>query len=118
MHHVNRRIATFIFAFVIGISVNGYVTAQGTAQKSTEDISLSGRMDRAFWIAQLDKLARPVLSNMAQDNLKKNMPVLVFKRTDNPDLEKENERFKQELNQLKVKEVEQQQTKKLFELII
>ena len=44
----------------------------------------SGKADRKFWIAQLDKLARPVLSNMAADNLKKNMPVLVSKRSDNP----------------------------------
>ena len=108
---MKRKVPAFIFAFFIGISFNAYVTGQSTTKKITEAVSISSKADRTFRVAQLDKLARPVLSNMAQDNLKKNRPVLVSKRTDNPDLEKENERVRQELNQLKVKEVEQQQTK-------
>lgn len=39
--------------------------------------------DRAYWLQQLDKLARPVISHLAQDDLKKSMPVTVSKRTDN-----------------------------------
>ena len=44
----------------------------------------------------MDKLARPVM---------------VSKSNNKSDFEKENERLMQELNQLKVKEVEKQQTK-------
>jgi len=39
--------------------------------------------DRAYWLQQMDKLARPVISHLAQDDLKKSMPVAVSKRTDN-----------------------------------
>ena len=39
--------------------------------------------DRQFWLDHLDKLARPVLTNLAKDELKKNMPVQVSKRADN-----------------------------------
>ena len=88
MGRITRRIVAFGLAVVIGISFNGRATAQSTGQKTTADVALSGKMDRAFWIDQLDKLARPVLTNMAQDNLKKNMPVLVSKRSDNPEMRK------------------------------
>jgi hypothetical protein len=39
--------------------------------------------DRAYWVQQLDKMARPVLYHLAKDDLKKTMPVEVSKRTDN-----------------------------------
>ncbi|MDO6430597.1 DUF2264 domain-containing protein [Flavitalea sp. BT771] len=39
--------------------------------------------DRAYWLQQMDKLARPVLSHLAQDDLRKSMPVVVSKRSDN-----------------------------------
>ena len=88
MGRITRRIVAFGLAVVIGISFNSRATAQSTGQKTTADVALSGKMDRTFWIDQLDKLARPVLTNMAQDNLKKNMPVLVSKRSDNPEMRK------------------------------
>ena len=71
MCRITRRIVAFGLAVVIGISFNGRATAQSTGQKTTADVALSGKMDRAFWIDQLDKLARPVLTNMAQDSAKK-----------------------------------------------
>ncbi|MEP6947907.1 MAG: DUF2264 domain-containing protein [Ginsengibacter sp.] len=43
-----------------------------------------GIKERQFWLAHLDKLARPVLINLSKDELKKNMPVLLSKRSDNP----------------------------------
>ncbi|MEO6731155.1 MAG: DUF2264 domain-containing protein [Ferruginibacter sp.] len=49
------------------------------AQNSTD-----GLKDRQFWLEHLDKLARPVLTNLANDNLKKNMPVMLSIKTDNP----------------------------------
>lgn len=43
-----------------------------------------GNKDRQFWLAHLDKLARPVLTNQAKDELRKNMPIELSERTDNP----------------------------------
>jgi hypothetical protein len=40
--------------------------SKANAQSKTE-----GSKDREFWLAHLDKLARPVLSNLAKDELKK-----------------------------------------------
>jgi hypothetical protein len=43
----------------------------------------AGTGDREYWLVQLDKLARPVLSNLAHDDLKKVMPLVLSARTDN-----------------------------------
>jgi hypothetical protein len=43
----------------------------------------NGLADRQYWLEQLDKLARPILSNLANDNLRAAMPVALSKRTDN-----------------------------------
>ena len=53
------------------------------AQNKTDGIK-----DREYWLSQLDKIARPVLGNLAKDELKKNMPVLLSKRSDNPAVRK------------------------------
>lgn len=42
-----------------------------------------GQNDRKVWLNYLDKLARPILSNMAQDKLKENMPVILSPTIDN-----------------------------------
>ena len=42
-----------------------------------------GTSDRQLWLSYMDKVARPVLSNLANDELKKNMPVELSKITDN-----------------------------------
>ncbi|MDR3711797.1 MAG: FkbM family methyltransferase [Puia sp.] len=42
-----------------------------------------GVNDRAYWLAEMDKLARPVLSNLAADNLRNALPLVLSKRTDN-----------------------------------
>jgi len=39
--------------------------------------------DRAFWIAEMDKMVRPVLSSLAHDSLRILMPQVVSNRTDN-----------------------------------
>lgn len=39
--------------------------------------------DRKIWLNYLDKIARPVLSNLANDQLKEKMPVELSKRVDN-----------------------------------
>jgi len=39
--------------------------------------------DRELWISYMDKIAKPVLSNLAEDRLKEKMPVELSKRIDN-----------------------------------
>ncbi|MFT3823575.1 MAG: DUF2264 domain-containing protein [Chitinophagaceae bacterium] len=38
---------------------------------------VSGANDRKFWLVQLDKIARPVLSNLAADQLHEKMPIVL-----------------------------------------
>ncbi|RYZ51768.1 MAG: DUF2264 domain-containing protein, partial [Chitinophagaceae bacterium] len=42
-----------------------------------------GTADRKLWLAYMDKLARPVLENLAAEKLKQNMPVVLSKKIDN-----------------------------------
>jgi len=39
--------------------------------------------DRKVWLSTLDKIARPVLSNLAENKLKETMPVVLSRRIDN-----------------------------------
>ena len=41
-----------------------------------DDKKFTSKNDRAYWVAVLDKIASPVLSNMSKGELKKNMPVV------------------------------------------
>jgi len=43
----------------------------------------AGDRDRDFWLSQLDRLARPILSNLANDRLRPALPSTLSKRTDN-----------------------------------
>ena len=45
--------------------------------------------DRKIWLNYLDKIARPVLSNLAQAQLKENMPVELSKTVDNKENRKQ-----------------------------
>jgi len=51
-----------------------------SAQKKNKITALSGRK---LWLNYMDKVARPVLSNLAADELKANMPVMLSERIDN-----------------------------------
>ena len=39
--------------------------------------------DRQLWLSYMDKIARPVLSNLSEDKLKEKMPVILSRRIDN-----------------------------------
>ena len=39
--------------------------------------------DRTFWLSYMDKIARPVISNLAEGKLKENMPVVLSPKVDN-----------------------------------
>ena len=43
---------------------------------------------RDMWLSYLDKVARPVISNIAADRLKPQMPVVLSETCDNPDQRK------------------------------
>lgn len=59
-----------------------FVAVLLTAQFS---IAQNQHADRKFWLSYMDKLARPILSNLAQDKLKENMPVILSPTIDNKD---------------------------------
>jgi len=65
--------------FILSVLISIVTLSKTNAQNKTD-----GSKDREFWLVHLDKLARPVLSNLAKDELKKNMPVELSIRTDNP----------------------------------
>src|ERR1700694_4065228 len=47
--------------------------------------NLTNENDRQLWLNYLDKIARPVVYNLAEDKLKEKMPVVLSKRVDNAD---------------------------------
>jgi hypothetical protein len=64
-----------IFYFIL-ISTPFLASAQ--SKKNTAQIS-----DRKLWLSYMDKVARPVISNLAADQLKEKMPMLLSDRIDN-----------------------------------
>ena len=65
----------FLFSAVCSLMLTVCCIAQKTNIKNVDD--------RKIWLSYLDKLARPVLSNMAANTLKQNMPVVLSERIDN-----------------------------------
>jgi hypothetical protein len=55
--------------------------ATTTMAQNDKPVPLS---DRAVWIQYLDKIARPVLTNLAANTLHQHMPVVLSERVDNP----------------------------------
>ncbi len=51
-------------------------------------ISKDNENRREQWLTYLDKIARPVISNLASDKLKENMTVILSNTTDNPEQRK------------------------------
>jgi hypothetical protein len=50
---------------------------------SAQNKPVNGLADRKLWLDYMDKIARPVLSNLADDKLKQNMPVMLADNIDN-----------------------------------
>jgi hypothetical protein len=50
---------------------------------SAQNKPVNGLADRKLWLDYMDKIARPVLSNLADDKLKQNMPVMLSENIDN-----------------------------------
>jgi hypothetical protein len=51
-----------------------------------QQVNKTGKADREYWLSCLDRVAGPVLSNLADDRLKEKMPVVLSERTDNREL--------------------------------
>jgi hypothetical protein len=64
---------SFVIVFVFFVALQ--VRAQGQAAKTDST--------RELWLTYLDKVARPVMENIAADKLKANMPLLLSDRIDN-----------------------------------
>lgn len=54
-----------------------------SAKKKTAAKEVAPLSDRKFWLQQLDRLARPVLSNLAAGTLREKMPVTLSPKVDN-----------------------------------
>ncbi|AYL99461.1 DUF2264 domain-containing protein [Mucilaginibacter celer] len=54
----------------------------GCLPASAQNKPANGLADRKLWLDYLDKIARPVISNLANDKLKQNMPVMLADNTD------------------------------------
>lgn len=63
------------FAWIICFLLFGWPVTQVAGQPANSH--------RAQWLAYMDKIARPVFSNLAKGELKKNMPVALSKEVDN-----------------------------------
>lgn len=73
MDRILLGVCLFFSVAVCGQPVSGRVSDGGSGLRS----------DRDFWLEQLDRIARPVIENLAHDELKKNMPLVLSKRIDN-----------------------------------
>ena len=79
---MKRIIKSFVIISLLGLIHTFFGCAVVSGQVTFEN-NKTGLEDRRFWLEQMDKLARPVLSNLAENTLKINMPVKLSKRTDN-----------------------------------
>jgi hypothetical protein len=64
-----------IFYFIL---ISSPFLASAQSKKSTAQVP-----DRKLWLNYMDKVARPVISNLAADQLKEKMPMLLSDRIDN-----------------------------------
>jgi hypothetical protein len=69
-----------VVGLLLGLSA-GAVFPQ--KKKTTKNLPAPTLSDRQFWLAELDKMVRPVLSSLAHDSLRIVMPKVVSKRVDN-----------------------------------
>lgn len=71
---INQSIKNYRAILVFGLTI--IFAAYSNAQSSGAD-------DRKVWLKQLDKIARPVLSNLSAGTLKEKMPLVLSDRVDN-----------------------------------
>jgi hypothetical protein len=73
------RYALSLFCFVL---LCGFASAAGLNTNNTAPKN-PAQTDREYWLAELDKMVKPVIRSLAHDSLKIAMPKIVSQRTDN-----------------------------------
>src|SRR5437764_8443857 len=65
---------------IAAVLICEFLLAPGLQSQTTD---MAPGNDRKVWLMYLDKVARPVMSSLAEDKLKENMPVALSKKIDN-----------------------------------
>lgn len=79
MKHIGSRFALVILFAYAGATMT-YAQKKTTAK--ADKLVSSGLVDRQFWLTQLDKMVRPVITSLAHDSLRFVMPKVVSRRVD------------------------------------
>lgn len=75
---ITRFIKYFFLVLIVMSSVSVFSQSKKTNKKDKPQAAIaSGQQDREFWVATLYKIANPVIHNLAEGSLRKNMPVEV-----------------------------------------
>jgi hypothetical protein len=80
INHKYKVLAQFINKALLAYIVC-QISLQATSIAQTKNETTGN--DRKIWLAYLDKVARPVISSIAEDKLKEKMPVELAKKPDN-----------------------------------
>ncbi|HMH21873.1 MAG TPA: DUF2264 domain-containing protein [Puia sp.] len=82
-HFFLVRRSVFALLLILSLVLPSMAHGQeGKGPKMTAQMN-TGASDREFWLVQLDRLARPILSSLANDDLRNALPAILSKRTDN-----------------------------------
>jgi hypothetical protein len=73
---------SILFAPLLALPSNS--KAQTAKAHGTQTTQAAPTGDRAYWLQQMDRLSRPLLSNLANDNLHTAMPIVLSPNSDNP----------------------------------
>jgi hypothetical protein len=79
---IKRIVLSVFFGLLICPALSAQASLPGTGSGSEQTM---GANDRHLWLEYLDKIARPVFSNLAEDRLRSAMPVILSPRIDNKD---------------------------------
>jgi hypothetical protein len=77
----------FVLLCTCCLLVNVTAQKRKTVQRNKDKVTQTLITDRTLWLNTLDKIARPVLSNLAAGTLKEKMPVTLSPKTDVKDKE-------------------------------
>ena len=70
-----KKYVTLVSLVFISFTVIQELSAQSSSKNKQQPVTTSGLEDRAFWVKTLYKIAYPVVHNLAEGTLKKNMPL-------------------------------------------
>jgi len=82
MKNILLKVSATVFFTLILVSLAISQKNKKKALVPSGEIS-NGLSDRKFWVAQMDKMARPMMSSLAHDSLRINMPTTLSIHVDN-----------------------------------